>query len=252
MNSISAVSNKKMFLSLTAMGLLGVLTTLLMPIPESINIPLSPEMIKLVGFIQSSIFVMIAVGAGLYCAPKLGLKAPVLEAWLKGENVVEAFRPQLKPALIGGLAGGVLIVVLAVLMQPLLPAEFIEKGAELAKDMPVLARFFYGGITEEILMRWFMMSVIAFVPYKLFQKGQGTPKAAFIWFGIVVAALLFGAGHLPMVYTLVAEPDAILMGYIIGLNMLFGLIGGWLFYKKGLEAAILAHMMAHVVMLMAS
>ncbi|NQZ12399.1 MAG: CPBP family intramembrane metalloprotease, partial [Algicola sp.] len=42
------------------------------------------------------------------------------------------------------------------------------------------------------------------------------------------------------------------MGYIIGLNMLFGLIGGWLFYKKGLEAAILAHMMAHVVMLMAS
>lgn len=252
MNSNSAVSNKKMFLSLTAMGLLGVLTTLLMPLPQGIDIPLSPEMIKLVGFIQSSVFVMIAVGAGLYCAPKLGLKAPVLEAWLKGESPMQAFWPQVKPALLGGVAGGVVIVVLSALMLPVLPAEFIEKGAELAKDMPVLARFFYGGITEEILLRWFMMSVVAFVPYKLLQKGQGTPKAGFIWFGIVIAAFLFGAGHLPMVYSIVEQPNMTLIGYIIGLNMVFGLIGGWLFYKKGLEAAILAHMMVHVVMLAAS
>jgi membrane protease YdiL (CAAX protease family) len=31
----------------------------------------------------------------------------------------------------------------------------------------------------------------------------------------------------------------------------FGVIAGYLYWKKGLEAAIIAHMMAHVVMVMA-
>jgi len=39
--------------------------------------------------------------------------------------------------------------------------------------------------------------------------------------------------------------------YVIGGNFIFGSIAGYLYWKKGLEAAMIAHMLAHVVMLTA-
>jgi hypothetical protein len=35
--------------------------------------------------------------------------------------------------------------------------------------------------------------------------------------------------------------------YVIGGNAVFGVVAGWLFWRFGLEAAILAHAIAHVV-----
>ena len=40
--------------------------------------------------------------------------------------------------------------------------------------------------------------------------------------------------------------------YVIVANSVFGLIAGYLYWKRGLESAMLAHMLAHVVMLTAS
>jgi membrane protease YdiL (CAAX protease family) len=42
-----------------------------------------------------------------------------------------------------------------------------------------------------------------------------------------------------------------LISYIILGNSLGGLIFGWLYWKKGLEAAFIAHIMSHVVMVAA-
>lgn len=43
-----------------------------------------------------------------------------------------------------------------------------------------------------------------------------------------------------------------LVAYIILGNAGFGLIGGYLYWKHGLECAIGAHMMAHVTMILAA
>jgi membrane protease YdiL (CAAX protease family) len=39
---------------------------------------------------------------------------------------------------------------------------------------------------------------------------------------------------------------------VIVANSLFGLIAGYLYWKRGLESAMLAHMLAHVLLLTAS
>jgi len=42
-----------------------------------------------------------------------------------------------------------------------------------------------------------------------------------------------------------------IVGYIVVANGLFGLIAGYLYWKRGLEAAIIAHMLTHVVLITA-
>lgn len=64
-------------------------------------------------------------------------------------------RPQLFPGLFTGIiAGAVLLVALNVA-----PAE-VQRASE-TFHIPVSARLLYGGITEEILMRWGLMMGIA-------------------------------------------------------------------------------------------
>jgi hypothetical protein len=59
-------------------------------------------------------------------------------------------------------------------------------------------------------------------------------------------------GHLPIASALGVGLTAPIVAYIIMANSLFGLIAGYLYWKKGLEAAIIAHMFAHVVIATAS
>ena len=63
--------------------------------------------------------------------------------------------------------------------------------------------------------------------------------------GATAAALLFALGHLPMLFLLVATPSAVMITAIILGNFVPGLLFGILFWKKGLESAIMAHAIAH-------
>jgi hypothetical protein len=58
-------------------------------------------------------------------------------------------------------------------------------------------------------------------------------------------------GHLPLVRALSVNFTAAIISYIVGANSLFGFIAGYLYWKRGLEAAIIAHMLAHVVIITA-
>ncbi|KAB1991115.1 CPBP family glutamic-type intramembrane protease, partial [Haemophilus parainfluenzae] len=66
---------------------------------------------------------------------------------------------------------------------------------------------------------------------------------------IVLSALLFGLGHVPLALTLGAPVTAVVITYLILGNAIFGLIAGYLYWRHGLESAMMAHMMAHLVML---
>ena len=62
---------------------------------------------------------------------------------------------------------------------------------------------------------------------------------------IIVAAFVFGAGHLPAAAT-VAPLDAALVTRILLLNGLAGIVYGTLFWQRSLESAMAAHMATHV------
>ena len=68
-----------------------------------------------------------------------------------------------------------------------------------------------------------------------------------MWAAIVIAAAVFAAGHLPFLFTIAAQPRPALVLAVLTGNFIPGLIFGWLFWRRGLEAAILSHGFAHCI-----
>ena len=62
-----------------------------------------------------------------------------------------------------------------------------------------------------------------------------------------MSALLFGAGHLPAASVLIGRLTTDIMLFVVGANAVFGGIFGYLFWRRGLEAAMIAHGTAHAV-----
>lgn len=99
-------------------------------------------------------------------------------------------------------------------------------------------------------MRWGLMTFFVWICYRITQKKGSQIKGYNYLFGILLAALLFAAGHLPVASMLSFGVTNLLLLYIIVGNSLFGIIAGYLYWKQGLEAAIIAHMTAHIVMML--
>jgi membrane protease YdiL (CAAX protease family) len=110
----------------------------------------------------------------------------------------------------------------------------------------VLARLLYGGITEEVLLRWGLMSVFAWLLWRVLQRGRNQPRPAIVWTANIAAAVLFGALHIPAAAAFLTL-SAPLVVQIIVVNALAGVACGWLYWRRSLEAAMAAHAMVHVV-----
>jgi membrane protease YdiL (CAAX protease family) len=251
----------KLFLILLTAGLLGVFSFLLvdlsaliaiLPIPAGTEIPSITPALKLLSLIQPAVILFVAILVGVALAPKVGLSSPVAEAVAGGGQLRSAFKPQIIPGLVGGLAGGVAIVLIALLWKSFLPPEVITRIAELGKILPLPTRLLYGGITEELLLRWGLMTLLVWAAWRLFQKGQNKPKPAYFVSAILISSVVFGIGHLPIALLLVPQATAALIVFVVAANSLFGLIAGYLYWRKGLESAMIAHMLAHIVMFTAS
>jgi hypothetical protein len=224
----------------------------ILPIPVGTEIPTFTPLLKLLSLIQPAVILSIAVLVGVALAPKVGLSSPVAQAVASGGDPVSPFKPQIVPGIVGGLAGGVAIILIALVSKPFLSPEVVARISELGKFLPLPTRLLYGGITEELLLRWGLMTLLVWAMRRLFQKGQERPKQVYFVGAIVISSVVFGIGHLPIAFMLVPEATLALTLFVIVGNSVFGLIAGYLYWKKGLESAMLAHMLAHVVIFTAS
>ena len=198
--------------------------------------------VSLLNIAQSALLVALAVWLGVVLAPKVGLRATSFEAAVTSGSIAIALRPQLFPGLVAGVLGGVGLFAIGGYASPAVLAE-----AEQQFTVPLLARVLYGGITEELLLRWGLMTVLLWLSWRFLQRGIGAPKPIYIWLAIIVSALLFGAGHLPAAAVQVGELTGYLVLFVIGANAIFGLLFAYLFWRYGLEAGIIAHITAHIV-----
>ena len=110
----------------------------------------------------------------------------------------------------------------------------------------LLATVTYGAIIEEVMLRLFWMSLIAFVLHKLFGKKHDKPTVAILVVANVIAALGFAAGHLPATAQLLGLTPMIIVRCFL-LNGGLGLLFGWLYRKYGLRYSMLAHGGCHIV-----
>jgi hypothetical protein len=207
--------------------------------------------LKLASVAQPAVFTTLAVIVGVWLAPKVGLRSPAAEAFADNRDVISALRPQLLPAILAGMLTGAAIMGSWMLARPYVSEDFAARSEAFNKVMPAAVRFLYGGLTEEILLRWGFMTFLTWLFWRLFRRRSERPERWMILASIVVSALLFGIGHLPVASLLAGGLTLPLTLYVVSANSLFGLVAGFLYWKRGLESAMVAHIFAHVVLLTA-
>ena len=95
-------------------------------------------------------------------------------------------------------------------------------------------------------MRLFLMTLFIWMGMKLTKQSQ--PLKPVIICSILLAAIIFGLGHLPITASLTKITPLIIARAVL-LNGIGGVVFGWLYWKKGLEAAMVAHFTADIFLL---
>ncbi|MBE0688509.1 MAG: CPBP family intramembrane metalloprotease [Anaerolineae bacterium] len=195
----------------------------------------------LLSLIQSGILFGVAAAVGLLAAQAVGLRTPILDSLLgAGSGTIEA--STLVLAVVLGISAGLVIVALDMgIFARHLPAALKALSFHKLAAWKRFLAGFYGGIAEEVLLRLFVMSGALWL---LRQIGVDSNVGA--WIAILFAALLFGVGHLPATAMLTPLTPLIVVRAIV-LNSVGGVVFGWLFWRYGLEWAMIAHFTADMV-----
>ncbi|MDZ7849781.1 MAG: CPBP family intramembrane glutamic endopeptidase [Halodesulfurarchaeum sp.] len=194
---------------------------------------------------------------GAYTAPRVGLRSHLIDRLGAGEGIWRHLRDEVKLAVGIGIFGGILIVILDTVMMLFVAQDLPQSviGATRPTVASVLAyapvRFLYGGITEELMLRYGLMSMLAFVGWYVTGRRKDVPGPGIMWIAIVVTAVLFGVGHLPALAQSVSLTPALIARTVI-LNAIAGVLFGWLYWKRSLEAAMVSHASFHIPLVMLS
>ncbi len=245
---MKSIVNWKLFRLLLVAGMFGFIAVLpyTLTIQEETlkELPISLPLALLLSFIQTSILLSVVIFIGLYLRKRVGFELPILSDWIAVRPVKERLKPLVIHSIkLGVLAGTLILVfdyVFTFLINPLESFENIPWQAFLAS--------FYGGIVEEILTRLFLVTLIVWVAEKIVKSKTEKSKTINIWIGIIGAAIIFGLGHLPATALITTITPSIVARAIV-LNGIGGIIFGWLYWKKGLFSAMVAHFTTDITIL---
>jgi len=244
----------KVFVILLVMGLLGVIAIL----PYTVDLlgssimrgaPASEMPLVLVvalAIIQNGILLSVAILIGMILSESIGLQMPLIRAWASGERPVNV-----KAVVLPGIVAGAAVGIVLVTVEALFFLKHLPEALLPLFDIPLwkrlLAGIVYGGFTEELLMRLFLLSLMAWLLGKWWKTTEGMPRSGVFWTAIILVAVLFGLGHLPVTSAMTPITESLVVRALV-LNGIAGIAFGYLYWKRGLEAAMLAHMSTHLVM----
>ncbi|PCI90168.1 CPBP family intramembrane metalloprotease [Candidatus Kaiserbacteria bacterium] len=245
---IKNIINWKLFRILLSAGVFGVVAIFpyLLTVQGDIlkELPTPTHIVLLLSLIQTTFLISIAIFIGLLLGKKVGLGAPLISNWILKRPIKEELKSVGILGIKLGLLAGLMIIgldyIFTLFMEPITFAS-----------APLWQGFlgsFYGGIVEEILMRLFLVTLLVWAMCKFSKTDDSKPSTTVVWIAIIFAAVIFGLGHLPVTATLTAITPLVIFRAIL-LNGIGGIIFGWLYWKKGLEAAIIAHFTVDIVLL---
>lgn len=203
---------------------------------EILSQGITKPILGLVSAVQSAGYGLVLGAAGIFLGKKTGL-------W-KDERTI-AKKPLVITIMIS-VVGGLTLILPDVLFFGRYSQAIMDAYAVKPTIPYMLAAVLYGGVIEEVMLRLFMMSLVAFLLHKLFEKKNEKPSNRILVAANVIAALLFAAGHLPATAQMMGLTPMIVFRCFL-LNGGFGLVFGWLYRKYGLRYAMLAHGGCHVV-----
>lgn len=233
------------FFYFLTLSVLSTDPTELEQLSEMTGISGSPEIFALLTAIPNFILLIIALVIGFFTAHKVGLKSVIIHPNARQKSKSEWIKG-IKLAIILGSIAGIVLRGLDYLLQPFLPDSLIEM-LQPYHTLEFIVALLYGGIVEELLMRFGVMSLFVFILWKLFDRKSAKPSNWVFILAIFISALLFALGHYDATARM-TEMTAFVWFRMIFMNSLGGLLFGWIYWKHNLELAMLAHMFAHITM----
>jgi membrane protease YdiL (CAAX protease family) len=243
------------FLALFLPGLLGIaalpfaLLPLLRQAFESQPPPggIGFTLFVLLTLINPVILLATGVAVGLAFAHRVGFRSRIDDRVSFGTPLGPGLRADSGVALAVGVVVGIVVLAGDMALRPLLDGA----AADIARAMPshaaLLAGLLYGGITEELVTRWGLLSLVAWALWRVLQRNDQPPLRWIVWAAIAVSAAAFGAAHLPLTGAVTDLTVPVVLRALL-LNGLGALAFGWLYWRRSLEAAMLAHGASHIVL----
>jgi hypothetical protein len=219
---------------------MGIASMLVLPYASALTgKPLAGAAVATAGA-RGALFAFLFASVGLALGAPVGLDAPLVRSWIAGTP----FRGEahwLKAAFVGAVAGfGVL------LLHKVFFARVVASAPKMARQptrwQGALASF-GAGIEEEIEWRLGVMTVLAWG----IAKSSGSTDTWVFMTAITVAAVGFGAVHLRLAAKISGSLSTIVVLETVLLNTLVGIVFGVLYWRWGLEHAMVAHFCADIV-----
>jgi hypothetical protein len=212
-------------------------------------LPMPLSVLIVVQFMENGLLFAAIISLGILLAHKVGIETPILRRWLySGQGALPkgAFGV---PVVSGVATGALILLAFYTIFFPRIPEWPMALEAMMPIWKPFLACF-YGAINEELLARLFFFSLLIWLLRKFAREQSPQAGVAIFWIANVIVALLFAAGHLPSAKLFMPITPIVLVA-IFSINGVASLLFGYLCWKRGLEAAMLAHfstdVMLHVV-----
>ena len=225
--------DKRLLLLMVALGLAAVATLGFTPLetvlPPQVHVP------RAVLLIQPAIITMLCALLGWWTLPRTGLDAPVLRALLGKADWTAPLRRGLPTT-----AAIALLVALILIVYALGTAQVVLSLPTL--DIPLITRLGYGGVGEEIIARWGLLTACMALALRL-----GQSRGAAFWAANSLAALLFALGHFGVLFAMMLHPPLWLLTAVVLGNFIPAVAFGWLYRQFGIESAMLAHGGAHAL-----
>jgi hypothetical protein len=198
----------------------------------------------LVSVAQNLVVIAPLTALGLWLGPKVGLGAPLIASWIEGraQGTRSALGALPIAAAVGAVAG-VLTVAGALAFVPWLPPELGQVSAP--SWWQGLLAALSAGVTEELMLRLGIMTLLVWLGTRLARRDL--PSPVIVWTANALAALAFGALHLPLAASLAPLTTVMIVRTLI-LNGFVGMVFGWQYWRHGLVAAMVAHASADVVL----
>ncbi|PLS17371.1 hypothetical protein CVD28_12455 [Bacillus sp. M6-12] len=209
--------------------------------------PIPMEFVSLIASFQIFLMSLLLGFIGIKLARKTGFSLDILDSiFRKGKKVLIEKKPLLLSILFGVITGLIIVGADRFYYQQRIKA--IGEAMPEFSLMGLVTGVLYGGVMEEVLLRLFFMSLLVWLFLKAARRTKDNASPAFFWAAIIIAALVFAALHLPATKGLFGELTGEIIFRSFLLNGIGGIFFGWLYWKKGFEYSIVAHMFTHISM----
>ena len=204
---------------------------------------LEPYQLRVLSIIQASLLTLIAVSLGYWATPRLGLRSIIVDGVPPFGAAMVVF------SAIGAVCGVALWAIDTTLAKqlPLLGSFQSVHEAQLA-DLEALAtpmmRLTYGGVTEEILARYGLLSGLALAANTLLKQ-----RSFALGFGIILSSSLFGLGHLSAIMAFAPDAPNIFLVKTVLLNAAAASLFAMVFLMHSLEASMATHVGFHLALI---